>query len=374
MREDKPRKVLITGAHGFIGRNLSFWLREKLNVDILEYLRSESLSNLESKIEQADTIVHLAGENRPSAVEDFNSGNVALTNEICEIAARMGKAIPIIFTSSTQAQQDNPYGESKYAAEKILTQFSQQTQTPVTIFRLPGVFGKWSRPNYNSVVATFCFNIARDNPVDIHDESAEIELVYIDDLMEDFVRHLLASQTGFSWGTLSKTYKITVGELAERIHAFKRSRENLITEPVGTGLARALYSTYMSFLPKTHFTYELPKHGDKRGDFVEMLKTKDSGQISFFTISAKGTRGSHYHHSKSEKFLVVKGRARLRFRHLVTGEMFEVLVSSERPEVVDSIPGWVHDITNMSDSDLIVLLWANEVFDRDAPDTFSAKV
>ena len=374
MKETGTERILITGAHGFIGRNVGCWLQEKLGAEILEFVRGDSVVDLERLVLQADKIVHLAGENRPSNAEAFNTGNIQLTKTLCDVVANSGLKIPLVFVSSSQAGLSNPYGQSKLAAEDLVRKFADKTKLPVTILRLPGIFGKWSRPNYNSVVATFCFNIARGYEVEIHDKDASIELAYIDDLNHDIIVALSNETPGLSFGSLSKTYEITVGELAEQIHAFKRSRQTLVSERVGTGLIRALYSTYVSFLPTDKFTYSLPKHGDERGIFVEMLKTPDCGQFSFFTLRSGLTRGSHYHHSKSEKFLVVNGIARMRYRHLISQEIFEINVSGDNPEVVDTIPGWVHDIKNIGDSELIVMLWANEIFDHESPDTISQQV
>jgi UDP-2-acetamido-2,6-beta-L-arabino-hexul-4-ose reductase len=280
----------------------------------------------------------------------------------------------VLYTSSIQAAADNPYGLSKLAAEEALMSLENDTGSPVYLYRLPNVFGKWSRPNYNSAVATFCYNIANDLPVQINEPASVINLVYIDDVIQDFFKVLQEQPAGVVRPEVSPAYKITVGELADQIRVFKTGRESMVTEPVGVGFTRALYSTYLSFLRPEQFTYPLIAHADARGRFVEMLKTKDSGQFSFFTAHPGITRGGHYHHTKNEKFLVIQGKARFGFRHVVTGETYELFTEGEKPEVVETVPGWSHDITNIGDNEMIVMLWANEIFDRQHPDTIAYKV
>ena len=244
----------------------------------------------------------------------------------------------------------------------------------MALYRLANVFGKWSRPDYNSAVATFCHNIARGLPIQVNDAAAPLRLVYIDDVVAELLRFLADPGTGVGLRQAGPVYATTVGELARQIEAFKDVRTSLVTERVGTGLVRALYATYVSFLPPQAFSYGVPKYGDARGVFVEMLKTPDCGQFSFFTAHPGITRGGHYHHTKTEKFLVIKGVARYRFRHLVTDEVFELDSTGDEPLVVDTIPGWAHDITNIGDDELVVMLWANEIFDRQNPDTIASPV
>jgi len=374
MRRIRLTCVLVTGARGFIGKNLVVRLREQNGVEVLESHRGDSPALLKELVAKCDSIIHLAGENRPNNVRDFERINTDFTRILCDFILATGRAIPIIFASSTQAELDNPYGKSKLEAEKIIKILATTSNVPCVVYRLPGVFGKWSKPNYNSVVATFCFNIARDLDIKVDDPLTRLNLVYIDTLVEDIIKTLSNIKAGFSLKTLSNNYSITLGELVDQILAFRESRTNLITERVGEGLCRALYSTYISFLPPNKFAYDLSQHSDDRGAFVEIVKTPDCGQFSFFSLHPGITRGSHYHHSKTEKFLVVKGLARLRYRSLATKEKYEILVSGETPQVVDTIPGWVHDITNLGDGELIVMLWANEVFNHDYPDTVAEEV
>jgi len=367
-------KVLITGANGFVGQNLIAHLNERKDVEVLRFTKEDSLTSLKEVVTQADWIFHLAGVNRPQDPQDFESGNRDLTQTLCNTLRAADRRVPIVYTSSIQAELDNPYGVSKRAAEDVLLDFSAVQSAPVYLYRLPNVFGKWARPNYNSAVATFCYNIARDLPVQINNPDAEIRLVYIDDVVQSFVTLMDREQPHDSFVDVKQQYRITVGELVRQLYAFRDSRTSLITEPVGTGLVRALYSTYLSYMPPERFTYEIPKFGDERGVFVEMLKTKDSGQFSFFTAHPGITRGGHYHHSKTEKFLVIKGKACFRFRHIVSGEFYELFTNGDKPEIVETVPGWTHDITNVGEDEMIVMLWANEIFDRSHPDTYARPV
>jgi UDP-2-acetamido-2,6-beta-L-arabino-hexul-4-ose reductase len=374
-------KVLITGVNGFVGKNLQLRLKERKDVEVLCFTRENSASELAALLQGVGFVFHLAGVNRPQDPQEFVSGNADLSHALCAALAAMaasGRAIPVIYSSSTQAANDNPngnpYGLSKRAAELALFNLQAQSGVPVHVFRLPNVFGKWCRPNYNSAVATFCHNIARDLPIQIHDPAAPMTLVYVDDVVERFIELMdgadaAADSEGFE--TITPQYTTRVGELADQIMAFKRSRSSLITERVGTGWVRALYSTYVSYLPTESFRYQVPQHGDARGVFVEMLKTPDCGQFSYFTAHPGVTRGGHYHHSKTEKFLVIKGQARFQFRHMHTGESYELATCGDKAEIVETVPGWTHDITNIGHDEMVVMLWANEVFDRTQPDTYA---
>ena len=367
-------RVLVTGSRGFVGKNLVVRLGELADFEVLRFDRDDALSALADKARQADAIVHLAGENRPKDEADFARGNTDLTKALCAAIQASGRNIPIILSSSTQVELSNPYGQSKRAAEQAVEQLAAGTGNPAVIYRLPNVFGKWCKPNYNSVVATFCHNIANDLPIQVNDSSTRLCLVYVDDVISEFLRALGSMSDGVRYGEVTPEYSITLGELAAQIEAFKNCRSNLISEQVGTGFVRALYATYVSYLPPSRFAYDLPRFGDERGVFVEMLKTCDSGQFSYFTAHPGVTRGGHYHHSKTEKFLVIKGSARFGFRHILTNETYEILTSGEVPQVVETAPGWAHDITNVGKEEMIVMLWANEIFDHDRTDTIRSKV
>lgn len=368
------QRVLVTGANGFIAKNLIIRLGERNDIEVLPFARGDGFEALTKLVATADSVIHLAGESRPSDVANFIQNNVDLTGVLCDAIKRTGRNIPLFFSSSVQAQYNNHYGRSKRAAEEIIAAFVAETGSSAIIYRFVGVFGKFCKPNYNSVVATFCYNIARDLPIHISDPDSILELCYIDDLVDELLQALGAPQVGCLQRDLSQIYRITVGDLADQIAAFKNCRSSLMLERVGKGLTRALYATYISYLPPEKFVYNLEPNADERGMFVEMLKTPDCGQFSFFTISPGVTRGSHYHHSKTEKFLLVSGAVRVRCRQLVTGETFEAILSSERQQVLETIPGWVHDVTNMGDSDAIIVLWANEIFTPQSPDCIPCEV
>ena len=368
-------KILVLGADGFIGKNLCQTLSELPNFELLKFNRSNDPRELRSLVREADFVFHLAGVNRPADECEFEAGNVGLTRQLTEAVQAAGRSVPIAFASSIQVGNGTNYGTSKQQAEDALRSMAEQTGSPVTIFRLTNVFGKWSRPNYNSVVATFCHNISRDLPIEINNPKALVRLVYVDDVIEAFV-DLLNTATeqrpGAVFHEIEPIYEIEVGELAQRIQGYKQSRATSVIPPVGVGLDRALYATYVSFLPVESFCYSIEQHVDSRGRFVEMLKTRDSGQFSFFTAGPGITRGGHYHHTKTEKFLVIRGEARFRFRHIHTGAKHEIFTSGNEARIVETVPGWTHDITNMGDEEMIVMLWANEIFDRSKPDTFAA--
>jgi UDP-2-acetamido-2,6-beta-L-arabino-hexul-4-ose reductase len=371
-------RVLVTGASGFIGKNLVVHLNELSNVSVTTFVRGDDAARLPQLVAQADAVVHLAGENRPADEAAFKQVHAELTSVLCNAIKQevgsAGRHVPLVLASSTQAERDNPYGRSKLAAEEAVQALAKETGNPCIIFRLPGVFGKWCKPNYNSVVATFCHNIARDLPIQINDPTASLRLVHVDDVVTALLAALEAPESGCVHAQVSPEYTTTLGELANQISAFGDCRSTLMTERVGTGFVRALYATYVSYLPSDKFSYQVTQHADPRGVFVEMLKTPDSGQFSYFTARPGITRGGHYHHTKTEKFLVIKGEALFRFRHLLTSELVEIRTSGGTPQVVDTIPGWMHDITNVGDDEMVVMLWANENFNREKPDTIASKV
>jgi UDP-2-acetamido-2,6-beta-L-arabino-hexul-4-ose reductase len=367
-------QVMVTGAAGFIGRNLCVRLREGGRHDVLEVTRETSREALVEMASRADAVVHLAGVNRDEDPHAFMAGNADFTEKLCAGLTRSGRAVPVIFASSVQAGRDTSYGRTKQIAEQHLEAYAAQSRAPVAIYRLANVFGKWCRPNYNSVVATFCHNIARDLPIAIHDPATELRLVHVDDVIDDWLRWMAEPAKGLSRPQVEPEFRATVGDLASRIRGFRALRGTHTVGDVGVGFIRALYGTYVSYLPVEAFAYPLDRHEDPRGVFVEMLRTETSGQFSFFTAHPGVTRGGHYHHVKTEKFLVLKGRARFRFRDIATGETEALETTGEQSMVVETVPGWAHDITNVGDEEMIVMLWANEVFDRERPDTVAAEL
>lgn len=367
-------RIAITGADGFLGRNLKLRLFERGYSDVVPIVRNMALDVLAESLASVDLVFHLAGVNRSPDPHAFAIGNADFTQSLCDLMSAMPRPPRLVLSSSTQALLENPYGSSKRRAEEVAESYAERTSASVHIFRLTNVFGKWSRPNYNSAVATFCHNIARGLPIRIDDPKAPLRLVYIDDVVDAFLDLVERRDIGGGFVEVHPVYETSVGDVADIIRSFPLARQTLMIPPVGTGLHRALHATYLSFLPPDAFAYELPVHSDPRGNFVEVLKTVDCGQFSFFTAHPGITRGEHYHHSKSERFLVLRGRARFGFRNIVTNEVFDLDTDDKTATVVETVPGWAHNITNTGDNELIVMLWASEVFDRARPDTIAAKV
>lgn len=374
-----PTRALVTGSRGFIGSNLVVHLRERPDVTVAEFHRGTPPASLPGLVSTADVIFHAAGINRPKDSSEFTSGNVSLTAAIVTAAMAASQPIPIVLCSSTQAALENPYGASKRAAESLVIDYGISQGIACRVYRLPNVFGKWSRPNYNSVVATFCHNVARGLPITVHDHAPLLRLVYVDDVCREFLT-ILDQPAGSPLNrdsmqrVVEPVYETTVGHLADTIAGFRVSRAACAVDRVGTGLTRALYATFLSFLKPEEFAYDLTRHVDSRGDFAEVIRTLDSGQFSYFTAHPGATRGGHYHHTKSEKFLVLRGRARFRFRDIRTGAEHTLQTSSGVPRVIETVPGWAHDITNIGSEEMVVLLWANEAFDPRHPDTVAQRL
>lgn len=366
--------ILVTGANGFIGRNLCVFLSEAGYSDISTITREDTQDDILAKTARADFIYHLAGVNRPESDTEFKEGNTDFTSLIINELIACDKKTPIVLTSSTQAELDNAYGLSKAGAENAIKYYQEKVEADVFIYRLPNVFGKWCRPNYNSAIATFCYNTINNLPVTVNNAEAKLNLVYIDDVCKNFIRLLDPTIQKGTTCEVSPVYQSTVGEVVQLLKKFKESRHTLTSERVGTEFIRALYSTYVSYFSPAQFAYPVIRHSDERGTFVEMLKTKDTGQFSFFTAHPGVTRGGHYHHTKTEKFLVIKGEASYKFRNIVTDEFYELFVSGDDSQIVETAPGWTHDITNVGKDEMIVMLWANEIFDRENPDTFAREL
>jgi UDP-2-acetamido-2,6-beta-L-arabino-hexul-4-ose reductase len=367
-------RIVVTGADGFIGRNLCVKIAEGQRAVVVPLVRSTPDAVRRAALATADAVVHLAGVNRPATAADFEPGNTGCTMELCDQLRAFGRPVPIVFASSVQASLENPYGLSKLAAERVVHEYAAHNGTTATALRLPNVFGKWSRPNYNSAVATFCFNVARGLPITVADADAPLRLAYIDDVVEDLLSFVFNDAAAEPERGNYPVYETTVGYVAETIRGFEVGRRTRNSARVGGGLLRALYATYVSFLPVASFSYALERHTDARGVFAEILRTEDSGQFSFFSAHPGVTRGGHYHHTKTEKFLVIQGTARFGFRNLLTDERHEIVVVGQNATVVETVPGWVHDVTNVGNDELLVLLWANEAFDASAADTFVAPV
>lgn len=370
------RTVLITGADGFLGKNLVASLEQSKDIKILTYTRNNTIEELEQFIKKSDFIFHLAGVNRPQDLSEYDSGNRGFTENLLSLMDKQNRKIPVLFSSSIQATMDNPYGVSKLAAEQALLNWSNKNGIAVYIYRLPNVFGKWCRPNYNSVVATFCYNIARGLPININDPSKELTLVYIDDVISEFINALNGNphmdEDGYC--TVPLTFKITLRELVDKLFEFAQSRKSLIMPDFEDDFTRFLYATYVSYLPEDDFGYELEMKTDNRGWLAEFIKSRHLGQIFISKTKPGITRGNHWHHTKVEKFLVIQGEALIKFRQVRGDKVIEYRVSGDNLKVLDIPAGYTHSITNIGDTDLITLFWADEIFKPERPDTYYMEV
>lgn len=364
--------ILVTGSNGFVGRNLCETLSRIQDLTLYRYDIDSDSNKLEKALEAADIIFHLAGVNRPTSVEGFQTGNSELTYTICRKLVALDRSPKVILSSSIQAELDNPYGASKRAAEEHVRAYCAETGADGVVYRLKNLFGKWCRPNYNSVTATFCHNIANGLPIQINNPRHVVDLMHIDDVVAAFVSELAVadSQGGFRMAILPRSYQKTIAELAALIQSFHDQRLTLQLPDGSDPFIRALHSTYLSYLPEDQFKYALTMHEDPRGSFTEFIKTPERGQVSI-NISKPGiTKGNHWHHTKNEKFLVVSGRGVIRFRKLGETQILEYPVSGQKLEVVDIPPGYIHNLENFGDSDMVTVMWANEVFDHVRPDTY----
>lgn len=370
-------KVLVTGAGGFIGRNLTAELSKRKDVEILCFEQDTPLNKLGAYCAECDFVFNLAGVNRPEHVEEFMEGNFGFASTLVDMLRRYGNACPIMNASSIQAALENPYGRSKKAGEDMLHAYGKDTGAEIYTYRFPNVFGKWCRPNYNSAVATFCHNIAHGVPIRIDDRNTILQLVYIDDVVEELLQaldgHPHVDTDGYCF--VQTVHKVTLGEIVTLLYSFRESRENLMIPDMTEGsFEKKLYSTYLSYLPEDKFSYPLVMHEDERGSFTEILKSAERGQVSI-NISKPGiTKGNHWHHSKNEKFIVVSGRGRIIFRKYGSKEIIEYPVSGTRLKVVDIPTGYIHSIVNDGDTDLVTMMWCNECFDPNKPDTVYEKV
>lgn len=375
-------KVLITGSEGFIAKNLKANLRYTDAVEILEIDKGYSEETLDEYTKSCDFVFHLAGVNRPKEVKEFDEGNCGFTEILLNSLKKHNNKAPVVVTSSIQAEFDNPYGISKRNAENLIIKYSEENNVKSYIYRLTNVFGKWCRPNYNSVVATFCHNISRDIEIRIDNRETELKLVYIDDVVSEFINVLKAfTDNSFNYAvqydkdgfcTVPKYYKATLGEIADMLYEFRNESVTLNT-PKQTEFSKALYATYLSYLPKDKFSYKLKMNCDNRGSFTELLRTESYGQVSV-NISKPGIiKGEHWHNTKNEKFIVVKGTGIIRFRDINSDEIIEYKVSGDTPEVVLIPCGYTHNIENTGTEDMITVMWANECYDPQNPDTYFMK-
>lgn len=368
-------KILVTGAKGFIGRNLIEKLKSRNFTEIYECDIDTTDEELEIYTKDCEFVYHLAGVNRPQNEEEFMKGNFGFTSTLLEKLEQHNNKSPIVITSSIQAELDNPYGKSKKAGEDLMFAYSNKTGAKVLVYRLPNVFGKWCRPNYNSVVATFCNNIANGLEITVNDPNVVMNLVYIDDVVEEFIRTLEKQEhvkDGFGYIPIVHTIKL--GEIVKLIYGFKETRKSLMLPNMEDEFSKKLYSTYLSYLPEEEFSYPLKMNVDNRGSFTEMFKTQERGQVSV-NISKPGiVKGNHWHNTKNEKFIVVSGEGIIRFRKVGTDKVIEYNVSGDKLEVIDIPCGYTHNIENIGESDMVTVMWANEVFNPEKPDTYYMEV
>lgn len=381
-------KILVTGAKGFLGRNLvhqlyniqqgkARWYKVPSDLTVYEYDLDSSAEQLDAYCKDADFVFNLAGINRPVDPADFMKGNCGFADTLLETLRKHSNMAPVMLSSSIQAALDNPYGESKRAGEQLLRSYGEATGAKVLIYRFPNLFGKWCRPNYNSAVATFCYNIAHDLPIQVNDPSVMMHLVYIDDVVDELIGALTADEhTDGEFCHVSEVYDVCLGKIADLIRSFRQSRTDLSLPDLGDPFTKKLYSTYLSYLPEDQFSYPLKMNVDGRGSFTEFVRTLGCGQFSVNVTHPGITKGNHWHNTKNEKFLVVSGRGVIRFRDMrdPKAKVIEYPVSSDKLEVVDIPNGYTHNISNLSDEDMVTLMWSNECFDPDRPDTYSEPV
>jgi UDP-2-acetamido-2,6-beta-L-arabino-hexul-4-ose reductase len=367
--------ILITGAAGFIGRNLAAQLRARGYNDIFEYDIDTGPALLDTWCAGCDFVFHLAGVNRPKEQSEFMEGNCGFTSVLLDMLKKHHNRCPVMISSSIQAERDNPYGKSKKAGEELMFAYGRETGAPVYVYRFPNVFGKWCRPNYNSAVATFCHNIARGLPITVNDRSVVMTLVYIDDVADELVRALEGSPTrDGEYCRVPVTHTATLGEIVDLIYSFAASREQRAVPDTGDAFIKKLYSTYLSYLPEDGFSYPLKMNADARGSFTEIIRTPERGQFSVNIIKPGIVKGNHWHNTKCEKFVVVSGSGVIRFRRPDSDKVIEYFVSGEKIEAVDIPVGYTHNIENLGEGDMVVFMWCNECYDVNNPDTYFLEV
>lgn len=368
-------KILVTGAKGFVGKNLIAELKNRGYNDVFECDIDTTSEELMEYTKKCQFVFHLAGVNRPEKEEEFMEGNFGFTSTLLNNLKKSNNKSPILVTSSIQAALENPYGKSKKAGEDLIFEYAKENNIQVYVYRLPNLFGKWCRPNYNSVIATFCNNIANDLPIKVNDPNVTLNLAYIDDVLEEFINAMDGNANivdGF--GCIPTTHTVKLGQIVDTITRFKDSRKNLQIANMKDGFEKKLYSTYLSYLPKNEFGYDVKMNVDNRGSFTELFKTEERGQVSV-NISKPGiVKGNHWHHTKNEKFVVVSGKGIIRFRKINSDEIIEYNVSGEKIEIIDIPCGYTHNIENVGDTDMVTVMWANEIFNPEKPDTYYLEV
>lgn len=374
--EGRPlMKILITGSKGFVGKNLVTELKNRGYKKLYLYDKENSLEDLEKWTEDCGFVFHLAGINRPETEEEFMEGNADLTSQLTSLLEKNNNQAPVMISSSVQAEKDNPYGESKRVGEYYIFEYGERNNVPVYVYRFSNLYGKWSKPNYNTVIATFCHNIAHGLPIQVNDPTVEITFQYIDDVVNELINCLEGNgtKTGKFYDVPEKDTR-TLGEVAQLIKGFKESRKTLEVPDMSDSFTKNLYSTYLSFLPEDNFSYKLKMNQDDRGSFTEFLRSPERGQVSINVSKPGITKGQHWHHSKNEKFLVVKGNGLIRFRKVGEDKVIEYPVNGEVLEVVDIPTGYTHSIVNTGEEEMVTVMWVNEPFDPDNTDTYYLEV
>lgn len=374
--EGRPlMKILITGSKGFVGKNLVTELKNRGYKKLYLYDKENSLEDLEKWTKDCGFVFHLAGINRPETEEEFMEGNADLTSQLTSLLEKNNNQAPVMISSSVQAEKDNPYGESKRVGEYYIFEYGERNNVPVYVYRFSNLYGKWSKPNYNTVIATFCHNIAHGLPIQVNDPTVEITFQYIDDVVNELINCLEGNgtKTGKFYDVPEKDTR-TLGEVAQLIKGFKESRKTLEVPDMSDSFTKNLYSTYLSFLPEDNFSYKLKMNQDNRGSFTEFLRSPERGQVSINVSKPGITKGQHWHHSKNEKFLVVKGNGLIRFRKVGEDKVIEYPVNGEVLEVVDIPTGYTHSIVNTGEEEMVTVMWVNEPFDPDNTDTYYLEV
>ena len=364
-------RVLVTGANGFVGKNLISHLSLNKDIEVFKYDIDSSLDDLDKYTKECDFVYHLAGVNRPQNTSEYMEGNFGFTNVLLNKLIENNNKCPIMISSSIQAELENDYGKSKKAGEDLIFKYGKDNNVKVYVYRFPNLFGKWCRPNYNSVIATFCNNIANNLEIVVNDENKELNLAYIDDVCEELVSCLNDNphrEEKFCY--VPTTYTKSLGYIANLIKSFKKNDHGIMVPSTGDEFTKKLYATYISYVPLKNMVVDLEEHRDNRGIFCELVRTKEAGQVSISTTNPEIVRGGHYHHTKMERFIVIKGKAKIKFEHVITHETYEFEVSGDKLQYVTIPVGYQHSINNVGKDELVLILWANELFDPNKTDTY----
>ena len=367
-------KVLITGASGFVGQNLTSFLSLYDDIEIYKYDKTNTEQDLDKYTRDCDFVYHLAGVNRPKNKEEFMEGNFGFTDTLLQKLKEHNNKCPIVISSSIQAELDNDYGKSKKAGEDLIFKYGKDNNVKVYVFRFPNLFGKWCRPNYNSVIATWCYNIANNESIMVDAPDKKLTLAYIDDVCKELINCIddKVSKSG-EYCIVPTTYTKSLGEISGLIKSFKENDKKIMVPSTGDQFTKDLYATYISYVPVEDLVVDLEEHRDDRGLFCELVRTKEAGQLSVSTTKPKILRGGHYHHTKMERFIVIKGKAKIEFEHIINHHKFEFEVSGEKLQYVTIPVGYQHKINNIGDDELVLILWANELFNPDISDTYVMK-